>query len=374
LRRVAILLGAALLLGTPASSEGPPPGAVVADVPFLPAGGPNRILIDLAPEAGQRRFPMMLDTGATYSVVSRSFAREMGVSVRPAKETPYRRATRLGRDLQFLVHLGSDSSTHPSGYGFVGGNFLGRYVLEIAFSERRVRFLDPQQYQVPERVDDPAETIVPLRVVSDRPFAEVEMHGRRIRVLVDTGDPFGLSLLRSSARELGVEGVPVEGLVVWGSRGRIQATVGEARQVRLGSLELEPLPILLYRSNDNQAGASGASLGYDVLSHFDVRIDMPRRRMWLRRNEGREATLFGGNYPQMRRTGAYLEPKDDAVLVRFVFPDTPAARLGLEPGDWISPLVMDDLQLDLRGLQRRIEQGRGTNGVSAPLSAPGTPR
>jgi hypothetical protein len=46
---------------------------------------------------------LLLDTGASFSVFTPLAARAAGVSVRRDKSSPYRRATRLGRDLQFYV-------------------------------------------------------------------------------------------------------------------------------------------------------------------------------------------------------------------------------------------------------------------------------
>ena len=61
----------------------PPPGAVLAELPFLDHPEKNRIVVDLAPE-GHRPFPLMLDTGATHSVITPVMARSLGVSVRAA--------------------------------------------------------------------------------------------------------------------------------------------------------------------------------------------------------------------------------------------------------------------------------------------------
>ena len=93
-----------------AGAPEPRPEAVVGVMPFEPTPEPNRILVNLAPE-GNRPFVMIFDTGASDSVMTPLAARALGVSVRRSKSSPYRRGTRLGRDLQFWV----DTSTSDTG-------------------------------------------------------------------------------------------------------------------------------------------------------------------------------------------------------------------------------------------------------------------
>jgi predicted aspartyl protease len=69
---------------------------------------------------------MFLDTGASKSVLTPRVARQLGVSVRRTKNTPYRRATRLGRDLSFYIDTRRTDTASRTGweYGFLGGEFL----------------------------------------------------------------------------------------------------------------------------------------------------------------------------------------------------------------------------------------------------------
>ncbi|MCH6568251.1 MAG: nucleotide exchange factor GrpE, partial [Nitrospinae bacterium] len=90
---------------------------------------------DLAPQGRGKRFPLIVDTGATWSVITPLMARELGVRVRRVKQDPYRRATVLGRDLQFYVDTQSSDTGSKTGweYGLLGGQFLAAYVVEFDF-------------------------------------------------------------------------------------------------------------------------------------------------------------------------------------------------------------------------------------------------
>jgi hypothetical protein len=157
------------------TSPEPAADAILAELPFEAWHETNRVVLNLAP-VGQKPFRLMLDTGANTSVITPRMARSMGVSVRRLKNSPYRRATRLGRDLQFLVNTRRSDTASNVGfeYGLLGCDFLDDYVVEIDFPQRRVRFLDPKRYVLPEQVSAPDKHILRLRRIDTRIGAEIE--------------------------------------------------------------------------------------------------------------------------------------------------------------------------------------------------------
>lgn len=181
-----------LLAVSPASAEEPPPESVLADLAFLDFPEPNRIIVDLAPDGSAKPLRLMLDTGAGHSMLTPRTARELGVQVRRTKQDPYRRPTRLGRDLQFYVDASVSDTGAKTGweFGVLGGNFLADYVLEIDFPARRVRLLDPDRCSVPAAGGAAEEAVVPLRVVGQRPGVEIRL------LLLSEGDRFLAYLVR----------------------------------------------------------------------------------------------------------------------------------------------------------------------------------
>jgi hypothetical protein len=121
------VIAAACLAVTASADPAPevPAGAIVGDLPFLAHPQLNRIYLNLAPE-GARPFRLLLDTGAEASVLTPLYARELGVTVRRARDTENRRETVLGRDLEFWIDTQSSESGSRTGweYGLLGGNFL----------------------------------------------------------------------------------------------------------------------------------------------------------------------------------------------------------------------------------------------------------
>jgi predicted aspartyl protease len=345
--------------GVPSAGASEPPAeAVIAELPFESTPESNRIFVNLAPE-GNRPLVLILDTGASYSVFTPLAARAAGVSVRRIKSTPYRRATRLGRDLQFYVDTRSSDTGSKTGweYGLLGGNFLEHYVVELDFRGRRVRFLDPKKYRLPEAVEHPNEAVIPVQVVGRRVSVEIEMNGRSIGVLLDTGAHLPLILSGKAAKKLGVD---VESLPSFGARGSTLGPVSvnfhETGSFRLASFDFNRMPVLVApRGWYNIAGGSDSFLGYDTLSQFTLRIDYPRQRMWMRREDS-TVTFQGVDYAMTREAGVLLHPLRDSYAVMAVFPDTPGSRLGLHPGDAITQPLGEQRE-SLEQTIRRIVRG-----------------
>jgi hypothetical protein len=356
-----LALALAALLAAPARGDEPAPDAVLADLPFE-AGEPNRVIVDLAPE-GHRPFPLMLDTGASGSVLTPLLARELGVRVRRTKDTPYRRPTRLGRDLQFWVDDRSSDTGSKTGweYGLLGGEFLAEYVLEIDFPARRVRFLDRRRYQVPERADAPGEAVLPLQIVSNRPHLEIEVEGRPARLILDTGSPDTAILSGQAVRKMGLTFSPLLSVRGGSVLGPLDLELVEVGGLRLGPF-LFPAPFPLFvapRGWYNQGGSTDSVIGYDLLAPFVLRIDYSRRRLWLRRAQERPITLFGADYAQARRSGVLLVEQGERWYAYLVFPGGRAERLGLRAGDVIAGVEGTSAGPDPELVARAIAQGRG---------------
>jgi len=330
-----------LLVAAPVWAAGAPEPAaeaIVATLPFAPSRERNRVMVDLAPEGG-RPFVMMLDTGASDSVVTPRLARELGVRVRRLKTTPYRRATRLGRDLQFWVDTQSSDTASRTGweYGLLGGEFLDDYVLEIDFPARQVRFLDPKHYEVPEQVEAPDERVLRFQRRATRISVPVRVNGHDVSVLLDTGAPWTGVLSGKAARSAGID---VAALPAFGRAGTVlgpmETSLYEATDFAFAGFELGTVPLSVAPKGwYNQAGPSDSVIGTEVLAPFVVRIDYGRERLWLKRQSDAAITFNGSDYALAKQSGAFMIPSGDGWGVWAVLPDSPAARRGVREGDVI---------------------------------------
>lgn len=365
----------------PETGGEPPAEALVGTLPFEAWREPNRVVVDLAPE-GQAPFRMMLDTGAQGSVMTPLMARELGVSVRRNKTTPYRRKTRLGRDLHFWVDTRTSDSGSKTGfeYGLLGGDFLEAFVFEIDFPGRQVRFFDPDEWRVPEAVDAPGEAVVPLRVTARRPFADVRVEGREVRVLVDTGAPLTGGLSGKEAAKLGIDVDTLADEMELGSvLGATRTRFYEAGSFALGPFEWPSYPLLvLPRGAYNLGGSTDSFIGYEALHDFVVRFDYAGRRMWMRRAGPGRVTWLGADYRLGKEMGAMLLPVSGLYAVQRVLAGGAAWEYGIRPGDRIVAPLGEELPSEAE-VARRIREGealtvaREQGGVWVDLELPEAP-
>lgn len=356
------LLGVvALLASVSARAQEPAPEAVIAELRFLgPIETSGGIFIDLAREGSAQPLPLLLDTGASFSILTPGFARELGIRVRASKGSPYRRATRLGRDLQFRVDTrrGDHASRTGAEFGLLGGNFLVEYVVEIDFPNRRVRFLDPERFQTPERTTTAEETVLPLRIVSSRPSVEAEIAGHTVDLLLDTGAAFGVVMGGEAARVAALESRPAAGLSAVGVFGEVEVEFTEVSRLRLGDQELTPFPLVVAPRGLYQQGTSSDSLvGLDVLSQFTLRIDYPRQRLWLRRDRALMPLFLGADYRLVRESGALLFRAESGILAAVILPGGAAEGIGLQPRDVLEGFDPSLPDFDPASVHRAIRDG-----------------
>ncbi|MDX1649838.1 MAG: aspartyl protease family protein [Myxococcota bacterium] len=356
----AVLLGALTAAsGARAQAASPEPdeAAVLATLPFLEAVSPGAVFVDLAPEDAHRRLPLQLDTGASSSMLTPDLARELGVRVRRSKRTPYRRSTRLGRDLEFFVA----DRRGETGFGLLGGNFLAAYVVEVDWGARRVRLLDPARFEVPETTSAPDEAVLPARMVGNRPVVEIGVGGATIPVLLDTGASFGVLLGAEVAERLGIRGRTAPGLRAVGVKGPIDVEFVLLEEVALGALVFGRVPwVVAPEGWRQQATANDSLVGQDLLATCTLRVDYPRRRVWLRRREGAAPRFLGASWPSVQRSGALLYRRGEQIFVGVVLPDGPAACRGMRPGD-----VLADVDADAPGFDP--EEAHARLAGDAPL-------
>lgn len=338
----------------------PPAEALVAAISFTEDAATNRVTLDLSKD-GHKPLILMLDTGASFSVMTPGAARAAGISIRRTKNTPYRRPTRLGRDLQFRIDTSSSDTGSRTGwdYGLIGGNFLEQYVVEFDFTEQRVRFFDSKKLKLPKSVDAPSEAIVPLRVIGKRPFVEVQLNGGKLWVMLDTGAEGAMVVSGKTAEKAGVDLSQLAPFGVYQTvRGSMPVSLYETKSLRLGPFEFDETPVMVApRGWYNQGGTSDSVIGYDILRQFKIRLDYKRQRAWFKR-ESTTSTYMSVDYALVRKTGMFMLPEDNVFFyARWVRPGSPSADLGVMEGDYLVRSY-GDTRIDMDSLADRIVAGK----------------
>jgi len=139
---------------------------------------------------------------------------------------------------------------------------------------------------------DGDESVVPFLVTDPLPVIELEVNGRKVTALIDTGgDTFILD--PSIASELGIEIVAsMPGMFAGG----MEAEVGfaRARSLSLGGVTLQSIPITVLPTGGMAIGGHTLDgiVGTGVLKQFLSTLDYPNDRLVLRAPSGDAASAF----------------------------------------------------------------------------------
>lgn len=366
---LALLSGLALAPLPRGAQEAPPdpvgPESLTLDgesvrVPFaLAASRPVPVVEARLDGRGPYRF--FLDTGASVCVLDESLARELGLaslgttevgdpsgSARiKAEEVRVGELVLGGLVARGLPAVAFDRSALDRGDGVRG-------VLGLPLFTRHLVTLDyPAGALVvrPGALDPAAPHVVPFRI-EGVPHVVLELDGTLLEATVDSGSPSGFSLPRAVAEAHAFR----EPLIAIG-RAR---TVNSSFDVLAGRLQ-GAVSLAGHRFDDPWVVANElfdhVNLGYEVLRHFALTIDLAQRRMAFERaGEGPLAVARpapAGPAPRARRLGAQLAPEPAGLRVVQVDPATEAERRGLRAGDLL-------VRLDGRDLAGRGHEPLGT--------------
>ena len=339
---IVVLLVTLSLSAGLAAAEEPPPKAILADLPFLAVDEVNRVYVDLAPEGSSRPFAMMLGTGATHSVLTPRAAKALGVRIAASS------GTRTGAKQYWAVTFCSISTPdraiqrpRPAGStAFWGGTFSPNMSWSwisrrgVCVSSTQTASRCPRPWTIQRR------TVLPLDVVGNRPGVTIEINGKPMKFLLDTGAPWSILLSGKFAGLGGVVSRKVPGFGLAGVMGDTETELGEAQRIALGPFAFDRVPVAVAPKGwFNQGFPDDSVIGYDVLAQFLVRIDYARERLWLRRRPDARVTLFGIDYTYPE-TGALFLPHRGGYQVLLVREGSTAQARGLEPGQILSEAAL----------------------------------
>lgn len=271
--------------GAPTPRQG-----VLADLPFVNTGDDRHIFVDLA-KPGSAPLVVQLDTGAGTTIMTPIYARALGVAARSVKSDQHRRDTVTGQPLLFWITDQGVVSGGDSGwsYALLGGDYLENYVVEIDFTQRRVRLLDPAAQRVgADPPDRPNETVVDMPVSDGCPHARLELGTGSVLALLDTGSMGAISTTEEMAVKLGIAVDPDAPRRKWIN---VLATSVSAVQrlplAKLGSVTLADVELDIGLRGEGgvrierMAGKDEVLIGQGVLRDFVVRFDYPRKKLGL---------------------------------------------------------------------------------------------
>ncbi|GAA4032543.1 hypothetical protein GCM10022281_10250 [Sphingomonas rosea] len=204
---------------------------------------------------------------------------------------------------------------------------------------------------------------------SARLYADATVNGRKLRFLVDTGAPSGLSLHLATARALGLwdDSRPYSPLRNYGIAGE----TGLARVVRTDMLEFGgrrfERPLVLLRQDGVNKSEDGV-IGLELIRRFNLSTDVRRKELWVKPHPSGE-----GLSETYGMSGLWLDQKGSEIRIADVGTGSPAKAAGLKAGDRVVGTSFAALVRQLGGrpgdtVRLSVDRGGAAQAVSFVLA------
>ncbi len=171
--------------------------------------------------------------------------------------------------------------------------------VELPMWEQMKSFGDVPPYQIDW--NGKQQVSIPFVITDPLPILQVEIQGKPIYALIDTGGD-NLYLDTEYAAELGIEAIAAAtGKFGGGMEGKIGFARG--RRLTLGEVTLDPVPITIMPTQRWSKGFAGGRytiggvIGTGILKQFLATVDYPAGRLVLRPRGAAGKAAWWGEYP-----------------------------------------------------------------------------
>lgn len=316
------------------------PDAETGWIPFDLTPG-NQLRFSL--EIDGRAASAILDTGVSYSVLSRRFAEQASLKVTaggkataiggmvpigwtPTQYVRFGSVTREGGGLAVAALPALATGSAEPVDLLVGRDLTAHYALEIDFAARRFRLLPSGR--LPFR-----GLTAPLWISRDRQVYVTEMRlgAASLRpMIVDTGDGSSVTVTADGWSAAAIDGVRTTSTISFGLAGTVTSTIGIVPTLRLGELAARRVEVRVEPAGGfSETIQAAGRIGTGFLQNYRVLLDPTAGRMIL-------APGAGADQAPLRSTSGLLVGIDrDRLRVLHVMRNGPAARAGWSAGETI---------------------------------------
>lgn len=287
---------------------------------------------------------VMLDSGASSTVLDRRFAASLGLVAKgdlvgeggggSASYSELHGVTLTLGDLSLTTDaaVALDLAPVETQVGHplpvvLGGEVFRDLVVDIDFKGRRIAFRDPARFRAPQGAQ-----LAAMTPSGENQAIVAIVDGRPAKLLFDLGNASALALFpRFWDKPAFIANRSVSATMAggWGGMGVDGLTM--VHSVTLGGARFRNLPARLegLRSADARGGELDGNLGMPVLSRFHLVIDFGRHRVYFAPPID-TARAFAVNH-----AGLTLQPGAQGAKILFVAAHSPAEAAGLSVGDVI---------------------------------------
>jgi predicted aspartyl protease len=326
----------------------------IAELPFEIS---NNLIILQGSINGSKPLSFLLDTGAEASVISEERAQELGLKLEEQTDATTQGGSieaslikngslRLaGVEIPKLILAAISLGGLESGLGrrvdgILGFDVYNRFVVEIDYSTKIIRFYEPQSYYYSGRGE-----IIPVTIEENTPFIRASISLTKAQTfeglfLVDLGAAGALTLNSPFVKKYKLlETVPqTVGITAGGVlAGKASARVGRLSSLHIGRFTIAN-PVTNFSQDtegDDASSDNDGRIGGEILRRFKIVVDYSRKQVILEPNEHlSEPYEFDMSGASLAAGGADFK----TFKVRALVEKSPASEAGLRVGDVITAL------------------------------------
>lgn len=370
---VGLWLRARLRAAPPADISLPAAGTVV---PLELYGGHLFIRANLSgPDAAAERDAgtFLLDSGAADMFISTAKAQALGLDLPPRGASENGAAVYVPNlsfqigDLRLKDHRTAvmpqaelDGLAQYFGRtidGVIGYELFQQLAVEVDYTKQQLHLYSPKTYQYQGQGDR-----LPLQIKDRRPYidAAVLPYGSsplQGTLMVDLGSNGALSVAAGCGldRTLTAKVPKLLQRQLSTISGVHQVSVGRVQSLSLAQRSIKT-PVTVFEKDDNDCDHIGGKIGAQILQQFRVIFDYPHRQLILESQTGLGRAI---DY-EYDLSGLRLLAQGDSLKtyrVEAVFPETPAAMVGLQKGDILTQLNHQPIQqMSLIQVRQQLSQ------------------
>lgn len=236
--------------------------------------------------------------------------------------------------------------------GIMGLEVFKEFVTEINF-EKKMFVIHPDSHDIKKMKPDNKRTFLAKMLPIGHNSIEMEVNasnGKRLILALDTGNAFYATTHRDVLQKIDLwkKGTKPEYI----GRSMVASGVVESWNILLEDMRI--FGVLVEQSVWNiidlpsSSAEHNGTVGFGFLKHFNITIDLKRRRVWLENFDGKTADDPLGS---VGIAATFSKQRNRMVIVN-VTPNSPAENAGVKRGDYLISIDDEDV---IRSTYRHVK-------------------
>lgn len=175
-------------------------------------------------------------------------------------------------------------------HGIIGYDLFRDFVVDINYSNKVIRFYDPEYYKPKE---NKKYKTMPLSIIRSKSYIDGEIHlpehkNVEVKLLVDTGSSDAIWLFKNEEKGIGIPEKNYDDYLGKGLNGNIFGKRTKVNNIKIADFELKDakaaFPDMESFTAIKDLGDRNGSLGGEILKRFNIVFNYPNNTIMLKKN------------------------------------------------------------------------------------------